>query len=166
MASGDTLLIFVPQQQEPTATNPAAIDIRNTHPVLDMSQTPDEVVVFSFVLPRHYSGATGITVRMHYAMTSATANDIRLDTSFERFLDGTYNLGSASSFATEVNGTDTTVPGTAGIIDVIENAHTDGAQIDSLAVAEGGRLKIVRTSVTGTDAAGDLELRFVELRDT
>ena len=36
----------------------------------------------------------------------------------------------------------------------------------SLAVGEGGRLKITRTAVAGTDASGDLELVFVELKET
>ena len=163
MASGDTLAVFRPQDNEPPAANYATLDTRNAHPVLDMALT--EIAIFSFVVPRHYGGS-GITVYMHYAMSSATANDIALDTTFERIGDQQQDLDSDGFDATGVNGTDTTVPGTSGLVDIVSNAHSDGARLDSLAVGEGGRLKILRTAVAGTDATGDLELRFVELKET
>jgi len=163
MASGDTLVTFVPQMNEPPAANFATPDTRNAHPVLDMAL--NEIAIFSFVVPRHYGG-NGITVYLHYAMSSAEANDIQLATTFERIGDQQQDLDADSFDATGVAGTDTTVPGTTGLVDIVSNAHSNGARIDSLAVGEGGRLKITRTAVTGTDAAGDLELRFVELKET
>ncbi len=163
MASGDTLAMFVPQHNEPPASSFARYDTRNSHPVLDMALT--EIVIFSFALPRNYGGG-GITVYLHYAMSSAAANDIRLDTTFERIGDQQQNLDSDGFDATGVNGSDTTVPGTSGLVDIVNNAHSDGARLDSLAVGEGGRLKITRTAVAGTDASGDLELCFVELKET
>ena len=163
MASGDTLAIFVPQMNEPPSANAATLDLRNFHPVLDLALT--EIAIFSFVLPRNYAG-NGITVYMHYAMSTATANDIRLNTTFERIGDQQQDIDSDGFDATGVTGTDTTVPGTSGNVDIVNNAHSDGARIDSLAVGEGGRLKITRAAVAGTDATGDLELRFVELKET
>ena len=163
MASGDTLATFVPQMNEPPAANFGTPDTRNAHPVLDMAI--DEIAIFSFVVPRHYGG-NGITVYMHYAMASATANDIRLDTFFERIGDQQQDLDADGFDATGVDGADITVPGTSGLVDIINNVHSNGARIDSLAVGEGGRLKILRTAVAGTDATGDLELRFVELKET
>lgn len=163
MASGDTLAYFLPQNNEPPSSNAATLDTRNYHPVLDMALS--EIVIFSFVLPRHYGGS-GITIYMHYAMSTATANDIRLNTTFERIGDQQQDIDSDGFDATGVTGTDTTVPGTSGNVDIINNVHSDGARIDSLAVGEGGRLKITRAAVAGTDASGDLELRFVELKET
>jgi hypothetical protein len=163
MASGDTLLIFLPQNNEPPSVNYATLDTRNNHPVLDFGLSGTSV--FSLVVPRNYGG-NGITVYMHYAMSTAVANDIRLDTTFERIGDQQQNIGSDGFDATGVNGTDTTVPGTSGLVDIVNNVHSDGARLDSLAVGEGGRLKITRTEVAGTDASGDLELRFVELKET
>ena len=89
MASGDTLLIFTPLSNEPPAADYATFDTRNQHPVLDFALT--EEAVFEFVLPRNYGG-NGITVYKHYAMSTAEANDIRLDTTFERIGDGQQDI--------------------------------------------------------------------------
>ena len=42
MASGDTLTIFTPLHNEPPSSNPATLDIRNQHPVLDFDATTNE----------------------------------------------------------------------------------------------------------------------------
>lgn len=165
MASGETLAIFRPQCNEPPVANFAREDRRNTtspHPVLDLAL--NEIAIFSFVVPRNYGG-NGFTVYEHYAMTSAVANDIALETSFERIGDQQQDIDT-DSFAGAISTTDIVVPGTSGLVDIISSVHTGGAQIDSLAVGEGGRLKIKRIAVAGSDAAGDLELRFVELKET
>lgn len=162
MASGDTLLIFIPQCNEPPAATFATFDTRNQHPVLDFAL--NEIGVFSGVMPRHYGGG-GITVYLHYAMTSAEANDIKLETYFERIGDAQQDLDS-DGFAAAQNSGDITVPGASGNVDIIPTTHTDGGQMDSVAVGEGFRLKVKRIAVAGTDADGDLELRFVEIKET
>ena len=77
MASGDTLFKFIPQSNEPPAANFATADTRNTtspHPLLDFAI--DEIGIFSGVMPRNYAGG-GVTVYLHYAMSSASANSTR-----------------------------------------------------------------------------------------
>lgn len=162
MASGDTLLIITPQCNEPPSSNFATLDTRNNHPVLDF--TLDEIGIFSGVLPRHYDGG-GINIYLHYAMTSAVADDINLETSIERIGDQQQDIDS-DSFATAQSTGDITVPSTSGNVDIVSTAHTDGAQMDNLAIGEGFRLKIERVAVSGTDASGDLELRFIEIKET
>ena len=165
MASGETLFQFVPaKSNEPPTANRAREDERvgTTHPVLDFAI--GEEAVFSMVLPRFYADG-GITVYLHYAMTSAVANDIKLETSFERIGDQQQDL-DADGFAPAQNTGDIVVPGTSGLVDIITSTHTNGAQMDSLAVGEGFRLKVKRVAVVGTDASGDLELRFVEIKET
>ena len=162
MASGDTLLEFTPKCYAPPAALYATLDTRNQHPTLDFALT--EEAVFSTVMPRHYAGS-GVTVYLHYAMTSAEADDIRLDTSFERIGDQQLDI-DGDSFAAAQNTGDITVPGTSGLVDIVSTAHTDGAQMDSIAVGEGFRLKVLRAAVGGTDATGDLELLFVEIKET
>lgn len=162
MASGDTLARFVPQCNESPDSNFATPDRRNVHPTLDFAI--GESGIFSDIMPRNYGGG-GITVYLHYAMTSAVADDIKLETYFERIGDQQQNLDS-DGFAAAQNSGDITVPGTAGLVDIIPTTHTDGEQMDSIAVGEGFRLKVKRIAVAGTDALGDLELRFIEIKET
>jgi hypothetical protein len=162
MASGDTLIQWTPQANEPPASNYATLDTRNNHPVLDFAL--NEIGMFSGVLPRHYNGG-GITVYMHYAMSSAVANDIKLTTQIERIGDQQQDVDS-DGFGPAQSTPDTTVPGTSGLVDVISVAHAHGSLMDNLAAGEGFRLKIERDPVAGTDATGDLELRFIEIKET
>ena len=163
MASGDTLLIFVPQCNEPPVSNFATLDIRNQHPVLDFDDTTNESAVFSGIMPRHY-GNNGVTVYLHYAMTSAVANTIDWDVAFERIGDQQQDIDS-DSFAAVNSVDDTTVPGTSGLVDIVSVAFTNGADMDNVAVGEGFRLKVTRDAVND-DAVGDAELLFVEIKET
>lgn len=163
MASGDTLVIFYPNDNEPPASDYATLDLRNSHPVLDFDDTTNESAVFSFVMPQNYSGG-GLTLKIGYSMTSATSGDIDIDAALERIGDQQLDVDS-DSFAAVNSVDDTTVPGTSGNVDVVQITFTDGADMDSLAAGELGRLKITRDAVSDT-ASGDLELHFVEIRET
>lgn len=163
MASGDTLCVFTPLHNEPPGSNPATLDTRNYHPVLDFDGATNESAVFSTVMPRHYAGS-GVTVYIHYAMSTDTTNDIDWDAAFERIGDQQQNLGS-DGFAAVQSVDNTTVPGTAGLVDIVSIAFTDGAQMDSVAVGEGFRLKVTRDAASDT-STDDAELRFVEIKET
>lgn len=163
MASGDTLLQFSPLHNEPPSSNPATLDLRNSHPALDFDATTNESAVFSAVVPRHYAGS-GVTVYIHYAMSSAVANTIDWDVAFERIGDQQQDL-DADGFAAVQSVDNTTVPGTSGLVDIVSIAFTNGAQMDSIAVGEGFRLKVIRDAASD-DAAGDAELVFIELKET
>ena len=163
MASGDTLAIFTPLHNEPPASNHAALDLRNAHPVLDFDPTTNESAVFSTVMPRHY-GAGGVTVYLHYAMSTATADTVDWDVAFERIGDHAQDIDN-DGFAAVNSVDDTTVPGTSGNVDIVSVAFTNGADMDSVAVGEGFRLKVTRDAASD-DAAGDAELLFVEIKET
>lgn len=163
MASGNTLLIFTPFHNEPPTANYATLDTRNQHPVLDFDAATNEDAVFSGVMPRHYSGG-GVTVYIHYAMSTATAGDIDWDAAFERIGDQQQDIDS-DGFAAAQSVDNTTVPGTSGLVDIVSIPFTDGAQMDSIAVGEGFRVKLTRDAVSDT-AAGDAELLFVEIKET
>ena len=163
MATGDTLLVFGPQNNEPPASNPATLDTRNAHLTLDFDATTNEDAVFSSVMPRAYDGG-GLTVYLHYAMSTATSGDIDWDVAFERIGDQQQDIDS-DGFATVQSVDTTTVPGTSGFVDIVSIAFTDGAQMDSVAVGESFRIKVTRDA-TNDSATGDAELVKVEIKET
>jgi len=164
MASGQTLVEFHPYNNEPPAANYATLDTRNNRPCLDFDPTTNESAVFSGVMPQHYAGTTGVTVLIHYAMSTATADTIDWDAAFELVGDQDLDV-DGDDFAAVNSVDDTTVPGTSGLVDVVSIAFTDGADMDSVAAGDGFRLKITRDAASD-DAAGDGELFWVEIRET
>jgi hypothetical protein len=163
VASGDTLALFLPGDNEPPTSNYATLDLRNQHPVLDFDTTTGESAVFSGVLPRNYAGG-GVTVYVHASASSATTGTIGWLVSFERVGDSQQDI-DADGFAAAQTVTAGTVPGTSGHVDILNVAFTHGAQMDSIAVGESFRLKIVR-DVANDTAAGDAELVAVEIKET
>lgn len=163
MASGDTLFVFSPEHNQPPTSNFATLDTRNNHPVLDFDDTTNESAIFSSVLPQSYAGG-GLTVLVGFSMTSATTGDVDLQAAIERVEAGVLDI-DADSFASAQSVIDVSVPGTSGFVAVATITFTDGAQMDSLAVGEKFRIKITRDAATDT-ASGDLELHFVEIRET
>jgi hypothetical protein len=163
MASGQTLLQFFPQDNEPPAANFATLDTRNGHPCLDFDATTQEIAIFRAMLPRNYGGG-GITVYLHHGASSATSGTIGWDVAFERIGDGQQDV-DADGFATAQAVTPATVPGTSGLVDIVNAAISNGANIDSIAVGEMFRIR-VRRDVANDTAAGDAELYMVELKET
>lgn len=162
MASGNTLCVFFPADNEPTSTNYATPDLRNFHPVLNFDTTTGETAFFTAILPRHYAGG-GITVYVHWAAATATSGTIGWLVAFERI--GTAQDLDADSFAGDQTITAVTVSGTSGIVVITNVAVTDGANIDSIAVGEAFRIRITR-DVANDTAAGDAQLVAVELKET
>lgn len=163
MASGDTLYQWHAYNNEPPATNYALLNTRNQHPTLDFDDTTNEDAVFSAIMPQHYGGG-GVTVFLHYAMATATSGDIDWDAAFELIGDQDQDLDS-DGFAAANSVDNTTVPGTSGLVDIVSIAFSDGADMDSVLVGDGFRLKITRDAVSDT-ATGKGQLRFVEMRET
>lgn len=163
MATGDSLLVFRPQDSEPLTSNSATFDTRNSHPALDFDDTTNESAVFRAVMPQHYD-AGGVTVYLHYAMTTAESGDIDWDVAFERIGDQQQDIDS-DSFAAVNSVDNTTVPATSGNVDIVSVAFTDGVDMDSVAAGELFRLKVTRDAVSDT-ASGDAELVAVEIRET
>ena len=163
MASGDTLAVFTPMENEPPSSNYATIDMRNNHPVLDFDDTTNESAIFTSVLPRVYTSG-GLTVYLHYAMTSAITGDIDWQVAFERIGDQQQDI-DVDGFAAAQSVINTTVPATSGNVDIVNIAFTDGAQMDSVAVGEAYRIKVTRDGATDT-ASGDAELIAVEIKET
>jgi dihydroxyacetone kinase len=159
MASGDTLFVFTSRSNHPPAANFATADERNGVAVLDFDASTNEQATFFGVMPQHYDGG-GVSVRLHFAMTSATSGDVDVDAKFQRHTD---ILGDDYAAAQSVD--DTTVPGTAGNLFVVAVAFTDGAQMDSVGAGDPFRLSVIRDAVSDT-ATGDAELVAIEIRES
>jgi hypothetical protein len=166
MASGDTLLQFFPAANEPPAANFATFDTRNGRLVLDFDPTTDESAIFSGILPANYGGG-GVTVEIEFAASSATSGTCRWQTAFERLQTGTLDIDADSFAAAQSAGG--AANATNGVTTEVSIAHTDGAQMDSLAADERCRLKVTRDAdgTTGTDdMTGDAELVSVTIKET
>ena len=167
MATTDTLLIFTPLNNEPPTSIFATLDTRNVHPVLDFDAATDEEAVFKGIMPTQYDGG-GITLRIHYSMSTATANEVVWQAAFERVSDSQQDIDSDGFAAFQSSGA-ITVPATSGFVDITTVAFTSGSQMDGVLAGEGFRLKIRRDAddTSGTDdATGDAELWAVEVRET
>ena len=163
MASGDSLVIWTPLHNEPTSASYATLDTRNQHPCLDFDAALDEFGVFSSVMPRAYASG-GVTVYASIAMSSATSGCVDLTGAFERI--GSDNLDiDADSFASACTLSNFAVPGTSGCVITASWAHANGAEIDSIVGGEGFRFKFGRSG-SSDGATGDMELLFVELKET
>lgn len=162
MASGDTLLIITPYNNEPPAAAYATLDLRNYHPVLDFDAAADESAVFTAIMPRNYAGG-GVTVYLHWVSTDTTdTNHCFWDAAFERISGQDTD---ADGFAA-VQSNDTTHPNaTSGIETVTEIPFTNGAQMDSVVAGDIFRLKITRDAVND-NMAGDAELLGIEIKET
>lgn len=161
MASGNTLVTFLPYANEPPATIYATLDTRNAHPVLDFDGSADEEAVFTAVMPAHYAGG-GVTVKAHIAFTSAVSGTANVEVSFERI---TALDIDADSFATMTDGS-VTPNGTSGIETVLSINFANGAAMDSVVAGDLFRLKIRRDAdgTNGTDdITTDMELIGIEI---
>lgn len=162
MASGNTLIILMPQSYEPPATGFASLDIRNGHPVLAFSTATISWAIWTGVMPQHYAGTTGTVTYIHYAMKNATSNTVDWTINWERIGDGSQNIDS-DGFATDESATGTTVPGTAGLVDIVGVTATDGTPMDSVAVGETFRLKLTQTTLGS--ATDNSQVLAVEIRE-
>lgn len=162
MASGDTLCVFTPNNNEPPSTNYALINFRNGHPVLVFDPTTQWSAIFTGVLPRHYNGG-GITVYVHWA-SEGTTNTVGWDVAFERIGDSQQDIDS-DGFATAQVITAATVSATSGNVSITNVAISNGANIDSIAVGEAFRIRLRRDVATDTSAS-NAQVLALELKET
>lgn len=161
--SATPVIVFTALHNQPPATNYATLDTRNGHLVLDFDGATNESAIFGAVLPPGYGGG-GLTAELHYAMTAATSGDVDWDVALERIGDQQQDLDS-DGFGAAKSVNNTSVPATAGLVDVVSVSFADGSEMDNLAAGEAFRLRVTRDAVSDT-AAGDAELLAVVLRET
>ncbi len=163
MASGDTLAVFVPFDNEPPSATFATLATRNLHPILQFDTTTSWSAVFTSVMPQNYTNTTGVTVFITATLASATTGTLGWLIGFER-MDAALDT-DADSFASNQTVTAATVPGTSGFPLILSLAITKGANMDSVVAGDTYRIKIAR-DVANDTAAGNGEVMSVEIRET
>jgi hypothetical protein len=164
MASGDSLCVFEPKNDDQPTTNFATLDTRNSHPILRFDKDTNEAAIFPGVLPRHYDGG-GVTVMEVWMADGVTINDVVWQAQIERHQDDAFDL-DADGFAAAQSVT-ATAPTVDGEVSYDDIAFLDGAEMDSLEAGESFRLKITRNAATGGDTLdADAQLLRVEIRET
>lgn len=160
-APGNTLVVFMPQSDEPPTSNPATFVLRNGRLVLAFDTTTAEGAVFKGVMPQNFSNATGVTVYVTWMAQSATTSTIGWTIELERVSTDQ----DADSFATAATVTAATVNGTSGITSTTSVAITAGANMDSIVAGDVFYLRIKR-DVANDAASGDAQLVAIEIRET
>lgn len=159
-----TRFTFKPFGAEFPTSNAAVPSVVNRRPVLSFDPTTDQTAYWTDIAPQGLTGA--LTVVITYMMASATTGAVGLQAQIEAVSDSdTVDLDATTSFDSVNNSASVTVPGTAGYIDQVSIAMTNA---DGMVAADYFRLSINRDadgSAITDDAAGNLYILAVELRD-
>lgn len=142
---------------------PAYHTVVNGREVLVFPDGSDEyaAVTKAIAMPQQYAAGT-LTAKIHY-ISAATTGDNNIEVYVEAVTDGdAVDLDSATSFDS-VNDSTTTVPGTAGHLDVISVTLTNK---DSVAAGDMVRFMVRRDSDdAGDTAAADFRLILLEIQE-
>jgi len=169
LATGNSLLTFLPFHNEPPSTVYAVLDVltavTGVRPVLKFDPATDWFALFTGVMPRHYGGG-GVTVTLWYAMDNSASGNVIWDLAFERVADGDLLVAAGSDFAAVQSVTDA-ADATANQIDPAVVTFTAGAQMDAVVAGDVFRLKVSRDANNAGDThTGNALLVAVELKET
>ena len=132
-------------------TNPPGVSFVNSRRMLLFDDTVDEIIYYTFRMPQDYASAP--VLKFQYSMASATTLEVIIGCEVMAVTDG--EDVDTDSYDTVNTSAETTVPGTAGLMDEISLAL---ANADSLAAGDYVSLKIRRDADNaGDDSVGDLE---------
>ena len=163
MASGNTLCVFLPQDNEPPASAYAQLDTRNSMLLLAFDASTQEGAVFRGVMPSHYAGG-GLTLDLFWMAASATSGDVKWDAAYEENDTNNNDLDS-DAFGTASTAT-TTTNGTSGKVtkSTITISH---ANCGSPAAGDPFRLRVRRIAADGGDTmTGDAQLLSIHAKET
>ena len=162
MASGNVLAVMEAWDDAPPTSSFPQKALRNGRPALAFAE--GESTNYEFHLPEYYDGG-GLTIDIYYSMASATANNVSVSTAIERTALNTMDT-DADDFASAVASGDVAVPTTSGRVEKITQVHDSGSEMDGATAGEMCRLKVSRTTPSGTAATGDMEIRRIVIKET
>lgn len=134
----------------------------NRRPALAFDAATNETCYWTVRLPDDWDTGSDPTATVAYVMASATSDDVDVDMAVEAVSDGdSVDLDAATSFDTTNSADNTTVPGTAGYLDMISVTLSNH---DSSAAGDYARISLTRDAASDT-AAGDMYVLWVEIED-
>lgn len=152
-----TLARWTAADGQPPASGFATLDTRNSILVLDFDSSSTESAVFMGIVPDGAVLTSGVSVRLHWAATSATSGNVRWRVEFDRMT--TDIDGDSYDTATEATAATT---GTSGVLTATSITCTT---IDSMTAGDPFRVRVSRVGGDAADTmSGDAELIAVELR--
>jgi len=160
MATGDSLFAVIGGSFNPDST--CDFTDRNGNPLAAFDDTTSEDARYSVYMPEHYDDG-GLTFELEVMAATAITGDSDWEIGIERSQVGTLDH-DADSFAANnvVNGT--TVPGTAGVTQLITITFVTGGDMDGWVAGEWARINVGRN--TADTASGDMQLLGVACRET
>ena len=173
MASGDTLLILMPQHCSPPGTTFATFDtVTGTStpaeriPVLDFNDTNQQYADFYCVMPQNYDGG-GLTCIVGYSAAETSTDVIDWEIAIRAVPDDAEDLDT-TAHTYQYNDVVDTAPSAVGEVGYATITFTDGADMDSVAAGEYFILRLTRdpTPNSGTDVTGDASMHFVHVKET
>jgi len=167
MASGQTLGTFQAIDAFSSVTNGTIPKVTNNRMVQQFDPSTQQSCEFSWVVPRNYSAATGWTIILQWFGDTATTNNVLWGVAVERNASAG-NAVTTDNFASTVNASAAVaVQGTLGKLTYTSIALTNGTQINSVAVGEECRVKILRIAADASDTmAGFANLLSFEIEET
>jgi hypothetical protein len=165
MASGDTLMAFMPENKQGPGAGSAPFDVRNDILVLAFDGGTSEAAIFRGILPKHYAGG-GLTLEIWW-MTIAVTGDVVWGGSISRAQAGGADQ-DAYTFATEQLSAAATADATAGKKVKSTITFSSGANMDGLQAGEPFFLRVQRKTADAGDtmSANDAQLVEMHLAET
>lgn len=156
----NTRFVLTPNAAEFPASNFPQLMLVNQRPVLAFDASTNETCYWTAAVPQGWTGTK--TAYIYYIMASATSGDVDIDVAVEAVTDGdATDLDAGTSFDTTNSTDNTTVPGTAGYMDVVAVTLTNN---DSSAAGDYVRFSLTRDAASDT-ATGDMYVLAMEIRD-
>ena len=163
MASGDSLCFWSALENMPPSTGYATtVGSSNGDLVLDFNAS-GEAAVFRGLMPRNYTGVTGVTAAIHWTKTTTSTGTVAWVVYYERGNDlnnafGTDNFAACQQSAATA-ATSTSLQWVTTTI-----ASTGGTPISSIAA---GDLFRIRVNAGSSDSnAGHRRIAGIELKET
>lgn len=155
-----------PDAWVPDSTNHPDRGVVQHRPYLAFDAATEETAYSkAFRCPTEHTGEGTLKADIAYAMDSAMSGEVIFGIAVEAISDGdATDLDAGTSFDTANMSSETTVPGTAGYMDVITITLSNDGNNGPLAAGDYVRLKLYRDAdAAGDDATGDAHVFYVTI---